>query len=766
MLAVMFSSLYVYGQGACFPAGISQTTTSTLNNSTVRVLSFANIRVCTEPASGTPCTPLTNIYTTPALSTPLANPFQADQYGNFHFCVSSPSTVHIQISAPQVTTQDIPNVTLGVGGGGGGTSPCGVLYDVQINDPLGTFGCDTGIFTENPGTHTVSDTIVQATQQFQNPTTTATWFEILGFSNGSTITHTVKESLDPNTSESWGWDRPPTGPHGAGKIMTSTGVQDSNGNDEMHWSGSVSGLVSQEFMRPVFYTNAPSPTTSNDLVDTLFPQNASTQFMGPLPNQAPGPYIRQSNTCHGTGTTATCSLLGPSLPGDAYAFVVGGGGTTGSLTDSEGNTFTDVWGPGATFAAGYAPNIIGSSISTPINTFTQTVGGPVWEMIVAEVGDVPASPLETSVHTGTGCSGNTLSFATVTTAATDLIVGVNYNWPFDYTFTPIYTEISPWYIDGQRSTPGGGPTIAMVDSLQSAGTITPQVTMTPCTEETVTMAFKTGTNNTWNLPRFRYPVISDFVQQGLIPDPSAVATGSVLGWNGYNGFQWFNAYQTVQANGSAETQRQILNLKSGSGATVSCVDNSGSGSTDCTVAATGSGGSVTSVAMTGDGTVFNSSVSGSPITTSGTLAPSLHTQSANTVLAGPTSGGAVAPTFRSLVNADLPAANFLSTFPAIATVQTFASLAPYAVTFPANFSTPTAAAHCGTNPSGNVTFTLTDVTSSTTIGTVIISSSCGTTFATTGGTTQTMAANDLYTVVSGTDAVGANIVIDFRATRN
>jgi hypothetical protein len=66
-------------------------------------------------------------------------------------------------------------------------------------------------------------------------------------------------------------------------------------------------------------------------------------------------------------------------------------------------------------------------------------------------------------------------------------------------------------------------------------------------------------------------------------------------------------------------------------------------------------GTVTSVAMTGDGTVLNSTVTGSPVTTSGTLAPSLKTQTANTVLAGPTSGGAVAPTFRSLVSGDLPA---------------------------------------------------------------------------------------------------------------
>lgn len=60
---------------------------------------------------------------------------------------------------------------------------------------------------------------------------------------------------------------------------------------------------------------------------------------------------------------------------------------------------------------------------------------------------------------------------------------------------------------------------------------------------------------------------------------------------------------------------------------------------------------VTSVGMTVPGFL---SVSGSPITTSGTLAVSLATQAANLVFAGPTSGVAVAPTFRSLVAADIP----------------------------------------------------------------------------------------------------------------
>ena len=49
------------------------------------------------------------------------------------------------------------------------------------------------------------------------------------------------------------------------------------------------------------------------------------------------------------------------------------------------------------------------------------------------------------------------------------------------------------------------------------------------------------------------------------------------------------------------------------------------------------------------------SVTGSPVTTTGTLTATLATQSANVVLSGPTSGSAAAPTFRALVAADLPA---------------------------------------------------------------------------------------------------------------
>ena len=65
----------------------------------------------------------------------------------------------------------------------------------------------------------------------------------------------------------------------------------------------------------------------------------------------------------------------------------------------------------------------------------------------------------------------------------------------------------------------------------------------------------------------------------------------------------------------------------------------------------GGSGTVTSVGLSLP-SIFT--VSGSPVTTSGTLTGSLATQTANTIFAGPTSGGAAAPSFRALVAADLP----------------------------------------------------------------------------------------------------------------
>jgi hypothetical protein len=82
--------------------------------------------------------------------------------------------------------------------------------------------------------------------------------------------------------------------------------------------------------------------------------------------------------------------------------------------------------------------------------------------------------------------------------------------------------------------------------------------------------------------------------------------------------------------------------------TVCSIQNIGTFSTS---AVTPGGGTVTSVAQT---VPVEFQVTGSPVTSTGTLAISKVNETANTVWAGPTSGGAAQPGFRALVTADLP----------------------------------------------------------------------------------------------------------------
>jgi hypothetical protein len=100
------------------------------------------------------------------------------------------------------------------------------------------------------------------------------------------------------------------------------------------------------------------------------------------------------------------------------------------------------------------------------------------------------------------------------------------------------------------------------------------------------------------------------------------------------------------------TTFQTSQLLQGSATSGQCLAWSGTAWAPAACASGGGSGTVTSVAATVPSIL---SVAGSPITTSGTLALSLATQTANTIFAGPTSGGAATPTFRALASADIPA---------------------------------------------------------------------------------------------------------------
>jgi len=94
-----------------------------------------------------------------------------------------------------------------------------------------------------------------------------------------------------------------------------------------------------------------------------------------------------------------------------------------------------------------------------------------------------------------------------------------------------------------------------------------------------------------------------------------------------------------------------VSLVAGSGITVT---PSGQ---NLTIATTGMG-SVTSVGLADGSTTPIYTISGSPVTGSGTLTFTLNNKAANLVFAGPSSGSAAQPTFRSLVSADIPSLSY------------------------------------------------------------------------------------------------------------
>lgn len=67
----------------------------------------------------------------------------------------------------------------------------------------------------------------------------------------------------------------------------------------------------------------------------------------------------------------------------------------------------------------------------------------------------------------------------------------------------------------------------------------------------------------------------------------------------------------------------------------------------------GGSGTITSVGLADGSSTPIYQITGSPVTTTGTLTFTLSTESANTVFAGPTTGSAAQPTFRALVAADV-----------------------------------------------------------------------------------------------------------------
>jgi hypothetical protein len=74
-------------------------------------LAGAQVRICTANATGTPCSPLAQIFSNQAMTQALANPTATDGMGNYLF-YAAPGRYVVEISGPGITTRQLRDVIL------------------------------------------------------------------------------------------------------------------------------------------------------------------------------------------------------------------------------------------------------------------------------------------------------------------------------------------------------------------------------------------------------------------------------------------------------------------------------------------------------------------------------------------------------------------------------------------------------------------------------------------------------------------------------
>ncbi len=334
----------------------------------------------------------------------------------------------------------------------------------------------------------------------------------------------------------------------------------------------------------------------------------------------------------------------------------------------------------------------------------------------------------------------------------------------------IYTDGTDYFsVRGTGS--GGGGTVTSVTAtspLASSGGTTPNISIAspiPIADGgtgTATPALVPGTNVTIT-GSWPNQTINAASSGGTVTHTGALTADLPVFGNGAAdikvGTKTGNTNQVVSATGANTAGHPLLYDASGNAIISSVQGNTtqvqmASGSPTAgyalvydangnAVPGSGPPGTVSSVALTAPGEF---SVSGSPVTGSGTIAITKANETANTVWAGPTSGGAAQPAFRALVAADIPSQPYdmwmYFSYTPTASFVLFGGRFPRPVAFLANWG-GSQGAPVAIN--ATATFTVTVAKNGSTVGTISISTSGVYTFATSGGSAVSFATTDYVT---------------------
>jgi hypothetical protein len=373
------------------------------------------------------------------------------------------------------------------------------------------------------------------------------------------------------------------------------------------------GVTSVALSVPAIFDVTGSPvTTTGTLTASLATQSANTLFAGPTVGAAAAPAFR----------TQVLADLPQLTNGQLYVGSTGNSVAAATLTAGTGISVTN-----------------GAGSVTVANTGVTSVA-----LSVPAIFSVSGSPVTTT---------GTLTASLATQSANTLFAGPTTGAAAAPTFRTQVLADLPQLTDGQLYVGSTGTSVAAATLTAGTG-----ISVTNGAGS-VTVANTGVTSVALSVPAIFDVTGSPVTTTGTLTASLATQSANTLFAGPTTGAAAAPAFRTqVLADlpqltdgqlyvGSTGTSVAAATLTAGTGISVT----NGAGS--ITIAATGGGGTVTSVALSLPSII---TVSGSPVTTSGTLTGTLATQTANTVFAGPTSGGAAAPTFRALGIADLSSA--------------------------------------------------------------------------------------------------------------